>query len=156
MSLFVPTIFLGVAAFLLHVVVARLVGTQREQIAALKAFGYTRIEVGWHFLKLVLLIVTTGVLLGTVVGMQLGRAVAVMYTKFFHFPLLEFRLDPGVTVMALLASVGAALGGTIGAVYRAVRLPPAEAMRPEPPRHGIGPRCSSVSGWAALSHRRPG
>ena len=133
MSLFVPTIFLGVAAFLLNVVVARLVSTQREQIAALKAFGYTRIEVGWHFLKLVLLIVTTGVLLGTVVGVQLGRAVAVMYTKFFHFPLLEFRIEPSVTVMALLASVGAALGGTIGAVYRAVRLPPAEAMRPEPP-----------------------
>jgi ABC-type lipoprotein release transport system permease subunit len=35
-----PAIFLGVAAFLLNVVVSRLVATQREQIAALKALGY--------------------------------------------------------------------------------------------------------------------
>jgi putative ABC transport system permease protein len=133
MALFVPTIFLSVAAFLLNVVVARLVGTQREQIAALKAFGYSRAEVGWHYLKLVLLIVSAGVLLGTAVGVQLGRGLAVMYMRFFHFPLLEFRLDGGVVVSALLASGGAAVGGTLGAVYRAVRLPPAEAMRPEPP-----------------------
>jgi putative ABC transport system permease protein len=132
-AIFVPAIFLSVAAFLLHVVVARLVGTQREQIAALKAFGYTRWEVGWHFLKLVLLIVVAGVILGTVVGLQLGRALAILYTKFFHFPILEFRLDETVVVMALLVSMAAAVGGTAGAVYRAVRLPPAEAMRPEPP-----------------------
>ncbi|MEE9543702.1 MAG: ABC transporter permease, partial [Thermodesulfobacteriota bacterium] len=36
-----PVIFLAVAAFLLNVVVGRMVGTQREQIALLKAFGYT-------------------------------------------------------------------------------------------------------------------
>ena len=38
----IPAIFLGVAAFLLNVVLSRLVGTQREQIAALKAFGYAQ------------------------------------------------------------------------------------------------------------------
>ena len=35
----------------------RLISTQREQIAALKAFGYTQREIGWHYLKLALLIV---------------------------------------------------------------------------------------------------
>ena len=39
-----PVIFLGVAAFLLNVVISRLVATQREQIAALKALGYTNHE----------------------------------------------------------------------------------------------------------------
>ncbi|WP_289460241.1 hypothetical protein, partial [Klebsiella pneumoniae] len=33
-----PTIFILVAAFLLNVVISRTVSTQREQIAALKAF----------------------------------------------------------------------------------------------------------------------
>jgi putative ABC transport system permease protein len=37
-----PFIFAGVAAFLLNVVVSRLVATQREQIGVLKAFGYPR------------------------------------------------------------------------------------------------------------------
>ena len=39
-----PVIFLGVAAFLLNVVISRLVATQREQIAILKAFGYSNVR----------------------------------------------------------------------------------------------------------------
>ncbi len=42
----VPAIFLGVAAFLLNVVLARLIGTQRDQIGALKAFGYFHWQIG--------------------------------------------------------------------------------------------------------------
>ena len=133
MALVVPTIFLAVAAFLLNVVVSRLIGTQREQIAALKAFGYSRLEVGWHYLKYVLLISSIGVTLGTVVGAQLGRSVTKLYAQFFRFPVFEFYLDPGVVVLALGISGGAAIVGTLAAVLRAVRLPPAEAMRPEPP-----------------------
>ena len=55
-----PSIFLGVAAFLLNVVVARLVATQREQIAALKALGYTNFAIARHYLQLVLFIVGRG------------------------------------------------------------------------------------------------
>ena len=40
MSKIFPTIFICVAAFLLNVVMSRTINTQREQIAALKAFGY--------------------------------------------------------------------------------------------------------------------
>lgn len=146
MALVVPTIFLAVASFLLNVVIARLVGMQREQIAALKAFGYTRAEIGWHYLKLVLLIVLLGAAVGTVVGARLGRAVTELYTRFFHFPLFAFHLDLGVVALAILVSVGAAAGGTLATLVRATRLPPAEAMRPEPParyrptfleRHGL-------------------
>jgi putative ABC transport system permease protein len=133
MALILPTIFLAVAAFLLHVVVSRLVGTQREQIAALKAFGYSNVEVGWHYLKLVLLLALAGVLLGTVVGARLGRDVTELYAKFFRFPVFEFRLDPAVLALALAISVTAAVAGTLAAVLRAAKLPPAEAMRPEPP-----------------------
>ncbi len=34
----VPTIFLTIAAFLLHIVLSRTIGTQRDRIAVLKAF----------------------------------------------------------------------------------------------------------------------
>ena len=45
-----PTIFLGVAAFLLNVVFTRLVGTQRDQVAILKAFPAVDFvfSVGFH------------------------------------------------------------------------------------------------------------
>jgi putative ABC transport system permease protein len=44
-----PVIFFAVAAFLLNVVVSRLVGTQREQIAALKALGYGNAAIAAHY-----------------------------------------------------------------------------------------------------------
>ncbi|MFO0876168.1 MAG: FtsX-like permease family protein [Gemmataceae bacterium] len=137
MARVVPTIFLLVAAFLLHVVVTRLVSTQREQIAALKAFGYSGREVGWHYVQMVLLVVMVGVVLGTLVGARLGRGVTEMYTRFFHFPVFAFRLEPLVVLQAASLSGGVAVIGTMTAVMRAARLPPAEAMRPEPPtRYG--------------------
>lgn len=55
-SLF-PVMFMGIAAFLLNVVIGRLVAMQREQIATLKAFGYSNLAVLLHYLKMVSLIV---------------------------------------------------------------------------------------------------
>jgi putative ABC transport system permease protein len=129
----VPTIFLGVAAFLLNMVLARLIGTQREQIAALKAFGYTNVQVGWHYLKMVLVLAAFGSLLGIGFGVWLGRAVTMMYTQFYRFPVLSFAVNPAFVALGVAVSSGAAVLGTLGAVRRAVLLPPAEALRPEPP-----------------------
>ena len=128
-----PFIFLSVAAFLLHVVISRLVQTQREQIAVIKAFGYTRGEIGAHYLKLVLGMVSVGVALGTGVGAWLGRNLAQIYARYFRFPELAFQLDPGVVAFAVLMASGASLLGVLSALRRAMQLPPAEAMRPEPP-----------------------
>jgi putative ABC transport system permease protein len=133
MALVVPAIFLAVAAFLFHVVITRLIGTQREQIATLKAFGYSSFEVGRHYLKLVLLIVIAGVILGTGLGVWLGRGLTELYTRFFRFPVFEYSPGSNVILSAFLVSVASAAAGTWGAVSRAMRLPPAEAMRPEPP-----------------------
>jgi putative ABC transport system permease protein len=129
----VPVIFLGVAAFLLNVVLSRLISTQREQIAAMKAVGYTKLEIGAHYLELVLIIVLVAVALGTAVGIWMGSGLTRLYTQFFHFPIFEFHLSPSVIPLALLVSVAAGVLGTVGAVRSAVRLPPAEAMRPAPP-----------------------
>jgi putative ABC transport system permease protein len=128
-----PTIFLGVAAFLLNVVLTRLIGTQREQIAILKAFGYGDVRIGLHYAQLVLVIVGLGLALGTALGVGLGQALAELYRSFFRFPYLEYQLTPRVILLGGLVTVVAALAGTVTAVRRAVRLPPAEAMRPESP-----------------------
>lgn len=128
-----PMIFLGVAAFLLNVVLSRLITTQREQIAALKAFGYSHLEVGLHYLKMVLVIVVFGVAAGTALGLWLGKGLTEMYAKFYHFPIFYYEFNIGTVSLALLVASAAAVLGTLGAVRRAIRLPPAEAMRPEPP-----------------------
>ena len=132
-ALIVPVLFLGVAAFLLHVVTGRTVQQQRDQIAVLKAFGHDDRVVGLHYLLLVGLMVLLGALPGLALGAWAGHGIAELYSEFFRFPFLAYRLSPatalgGIAVALLAAVVGAAL-----AVRRAVALPPAEAMRPEPP-----------------------
>jgi putative ABC transport system permease protein len=134
-ALIAPIIFLSVAAFLMNIVITRLISTQREQVATLKAFGYSRVEIGWHYLKMVLVLVVVGSSLGTAAGEWMGSGITAVYTRFFHFPTLNYILDPRVIGWALLISGGSAIAGTLGAVWRAMRQPPAEAMRPEPPQN---------------------
>lgn len=133
MARFLPVVFLGVAAFLLNMVAARLIRTQREQIAVLKAFGYDNLTVAGHYLSLILVIVFLGALLGVIAGLWLTDALAGIYQEFFRFPFLAFELRPMVPITAILIACGAAVIGTLAAVRAAFRLPPAEAMRPEPP-----------------------
>jgi putative ABC transport system permease protein len=129
----VPAIFLGVASFLLNVVLGRLIGTQRDQIGALKAFGYSHAQIGAHYLKMILLVAAVGMLLGAWAGAWLGRGMTEMYQRFYRFPIFSYQLGAQVMVEACAISLAAAVLGAMGAVQRAVRLPAAEAMRPEAP-----------------------
>lgn len=131
-SLF-PAIFMGIAAFLLNVVIGRLVAMQREQVATLKAFGYDNVAVLWHYLKMVSVIVGLGIIGGTALGAWLGKGLSDIYTEFYHFPYLKFSLHPATVLQAAIASLMAAGLGTVFAVWRAASLRPAQAMRPEPP-----------------------
>jgi putative ABC transport system permease protein len=128
-----PLFFLCTAAFLLNIVLSRLIATQRDEIAALKAFGYTDIEVGLHYLGFATAAVAIGSVLGLLGGTWLGARYTGLYAKAFRFPTLEYHNDWTVATVAILVSGGAALLGALGAVMRAVRVPPAEALRPESP-----------------------
>jgi len=128
-----PMIFIGVAAFLLNVVITRTVSTQREQIAALKAFGYTTTDVAIHFVKLVLLIVAIGTIGGTLLGIRLGKGLGNIYMEFYRFPYFLYVLRPAVVALAAGITGGAAVVGTVHSVWKAVRISPAQAMRPEEP-----------------------
>lgn len=129
----IPAIFLSVTAFLLHLVLSRLVGTQRDQIAVLKAFGYSNRDVGWHYLQLAFAAIFGGIVGGVLLGAWLGAAMTELYANFFHFPILRYVLNYSVILISFFISFGAAAFGALSAVRRAVELPPAEAMRPEPP-----------------------
>lgn len=130
---FIPAIFLGVTAFLLHLVLTRLVNVEREQIGLLKAFGYSNSDVGIHYLQLAVLAIVGGIVIGIGLGWWTGSGMTVLYAEFFHFPILEFSVSLEVIIWSFLISIGAAAIGAIAAVGNAVSLPPAEAMRPEPP-----------------------
>ncbi len=133
MSLIIPSIFLTIAAFIINIVLSRLINTQREQVASLKAFGYTRFEIGFHYLKFALAMTAAGSFLGIGAGMWLGAGITELYAQYFSFPSFSYTMDPLIAGSALLIGGTAAGFGVLSAVHRAVRLAPAEAMRPEPP-----------------------
>lgn len=128
-----PAIFLVVAGFLLHVVTARLVATQREQVAALKALGYPNRSIAWHYLKLVAPMVLGGFALGLVLGQVMGSLLTGLYADFFRFPSFTYRLGPELAAVGLLLLLVTAVLGTLTAIAAIVRLSAAEAMRPPAP-----------------------
>ena len=133
LSVAYPLVFLSVAAFMVNAVLARIVRLQREQIAQMKALGYSSRQVGVHYLKFVLVIGVLGTLIGGIGGRMLGAGLVDLYTMFFRFPTLVFTMDYSALGLALFISLGASVLGVLTVVWQAVKLPPAEAMRPEPP-----------------------
>lgn len=129
----IPAVFLLVAAFLLNIVLGRMIATQRTEIAVLKAFGYSNLEVGRHYLRFAMVAVMAGALVGIITGIWLGGAMVELYGDFFDFPQLRYEVAWNLVAVAFGVSALAAAFGALGAVRRAVGLPPAEAMRPAPP-----------------------
>ncbi len=133
MATILPAIFLGVAAFLLHVLMGRIIRTQREQVAVLKAFGYTNGEIAFHYALLTGVIVLLGSVLGILLGAWAADGLARIYMEYFRFPEIGFRVRGWVIGLAVAVAGGSAFFGAFAAVRGAVKLPPAEAMRPPAP-----------------------
>jgi putative ABC transport system permease protein len=161
----IPAIFLGIAAFLLNVVLARLVSTEREQIGVLKAFGYSDWAVGWHYLKFALAALLIGCTVGVGLGVWFAARTIATYANFYRFPVFVFRLDWMAMGLGLLVTLAAVFVGAASAVRRVAALPPAVAMQAEPPaRFRPGPlerlglyRLLAVPGRIAMRNieRRP-
>jgi putative ABC transport system permease protein len=152
LAVIAPALFFGVAAFLLAVVVGRLVEAQRDQIASLKALGYPTRPILQHYFLLVGVIAVAGAGIGIAAGHGLAIWVVEAYREFFRFPVMEHRLE----IWAVLASFGVSLAVALGAVLRSVTrivlLPAMVAIRPAPPQF----RAMALPGWLGLaSSTRP-
>lgn len=152
MVTFLPTLFLAVAVFLVHMTLSRLVAVQREQIAVLKAMGFSNREIGLHYLGFALAPAVPGSLAGVAVGALFGRALLGVYAEFYNFADPLYRFEWSLAAVSVLASLAAALFGAGAAVGRVMALPPAEAIRPEAParyRPGLTARLSLLQALPA-------
>lgn len=134
LGIVMPATFYAIAAFLMNIVVGRLVEAQREQIAALKALGYSNLPIALHYIKFVSVIAIIGAAIGLLLGWWFAASIIENYRAFFRFPVLKTRLELWTIAVAVLASMAAANIGALSAVYRIVRLAPAEALRPQIPK----------------------
>ena len=133
LAVVIPLVFLAVAAFLVNVVISRLVYLERTQIAVLKALGFGDRRIAFHYLGLVALIVALAAALGIALGVWSGRWMTDLYTEFYRFPGGGFRLSGGLVSVTVGIGLAAAVVGALGAVRRVSRMPPAQAMRPPAP-----------------------
>jgi putative ABC transport system permease protein len=132
----IPPIFLLVSAFLLNMTLGRLIALEREQIGLLKAIGYGRTDVAWHYLKLVLAIAIVGIVIGFGLGTWFGVSLTRLYGRFFQVPFLVFQRDLDTYLIAAAVSVLAATVGALRATRDVLQLEPAVAMQPPaPPRY---------------------
>ncbi len=133
-AVIVPLVFLGVAVFLVNVVISRLVSLDRTQIAVLKALGYRDTRIALHYLALVALIASIGAALGVALGIWAGRWMTGLYAEIFRFPHHAYGASPGLVGFTLAGTLAAATAGALSAVRRVAKLPPAQAMRPPSPQ----------------------
>lgn len=131
-----PSIFLGIAALILMIMLARMVKRERTEIGVLKAYGYSNAAIMAHYLKFALVISVAGWLGGVGVGMWLGRGMIVLYQDFYQFPLLRYRFYWDVIAIGLLIGAISGTAGASVAAFRVLQISPATAMRPEAPRLG--------------------
>lgn len=165
MGTVLPAIFLAVAMFILNVVLSRQVATQRGQIAALKALGYSDGTIAWHYIQLALVIAGLGVGAGLGLGQVIGRLMLGLYDEVFRFNQLAYRTDPGLLLVSAAIAAAAASAGTWAAIRTVVRLRPAQAMLPPVPpvygarlleRLGLGRRLRSSARMVVRNlERRP-
>lgn len=132
-SIFIPAIFLAIAAFLINIIASRLISLHRMQIASLKALGYTSWEVASHYLKMIFVMTIVGAVPGLWVGALLGSWLSSTYEFFFRFPSLHFSISYTSAGIGLVAGVLPGLVGAAASIRLVFNMAPAEAMRPVAP-----------------------
>lgn len=133
---FLPAVFLAVAALVLNVQLTRLADQQRTIVGTLKALGYSDRQVFGHYLKFGLSVGVVGGLLGCALGYWMASQMTIMYRQFFVFPELDYRFYPGLQATGLSISIVCAVLGSVNGARMVLKLEPAAAMRPKPPRQG--------------------
>ena len=87
-----PSVFLAVSAFLMHMATSRLIALERREIGLLKAFGYRDLAVAWHYTRFALAIAALATVVGVVGGWWLGRTISISYAEVFRFPFLAYQI----------------------------------------------------------------
>lgn len=132
-AVFLPTIFLAVAAFLLHIITSRLISKEREQIATLKALGYSNRSICYHYLKLISVITSVSSVTGISLGFYVGILFTNLYGEYYHFPNLKPSFPFYLMIVGVCIGLLSGFLGSLSSLLAITKLDPATAMRPPSP-----------------------
>ncbi len=146
-----PAVFLSVAAFILYVVLSRLIAGQREQIGTLRAFGLRKGELAAHYAGVALVTGVLSAAMGIALGLELGGRMADLYQQFYRLPWIDYHISGGVVVGSMFVSLLTSLLGVAVPTWSVSRMLPAEAMRPPVP-HSRWIKAGVRTGGGKLGH----
>ncbi len=148
-----PAIFLVVAALVLNVLITRMARRQRTVVGTLKAIGYGDRRIFLHFLMYGLGVGLVGGLLGSLLGYLASAGMTEVYRWFFEFPDLRSGFYWYTHAVGISVSLSCSVAGSFYGARAMLKLEPAAAMRPEPPRAGGAIWLEVVMGraWTSLS-----
>jgi len=128
-----PPIFFVISAFLVNMVMGRLIALERTQIGLMKAVGYSVREISAHYLKMASFIGVGGVVIGWGAGLWVADGMTELYAEYFHFPYLVSAPSTWAFAISGALALITVLAGAFRAVRGTVRLRPAVAMSPPAP-----------------------
>lgn len=132
-----PVIFFLVTALITLSTMVRLVEDQRNQIGILKASGYSKRVIMWHYTSYGIYVGVLGALMGVIVGPNvIGRILIRNLKALYVFPGYSLELNTINIILSTLLIV-VSTGGI--ACYSSLKLlgeVPAELLRTKPPKKG--------------------
>lgn len=128
-----PVMLLVVASIILYILLRRMVDQQRGQIGTLKAFGYSSRDIVLHYLSYALVIGVFGGFVGGFAGIWLSSPMTRMYQAFFNLPGLQGDFSVKYLLLGMALSTGFSLLAGYQGSKQALKLQPAESLRPPAP-----------------------
>ena len=129
-----PMVFILMAAVVLYLMLKRIIEQERTQIGTLKAFGYSNKDMLFHYMSYGGITGLAGGLLGFAYGAAIAPVYLQIFLEFYTMPELIQAVDPLYGIASVGVGLGGGLLGSFMGALKALKLTPAEAMRPEAPK----------------------
>ena len=132
-----PVIFFLVSALVCLTTMTRMVEEERTQMGTMKALGYSNGSIASKYIIYALFACIIGSTLGIIIGVYaFPFAVYKAYSIMFTLPPLKFTMPVAYIIAGTLISIIIALGATIFASIKELKVQPATLMRPKAPKPG--------------------
>jgi len=132
-ALYLPLMFLAIAAGIQMIILRRMIKIQRTQIGVMKALGYNNFQIMLHYTIYALAVSILGAAVGIVLGIYMAGGISELFAQYFNLPGGLKSYDLGTISNGLLLSLGIGIVAGIAGSQGVLRIQPAESMRPEPP-----------------------
>lgn len=143
-------IFVGIAVLVIATSMSRMVEKQRTQIGTLNALGMKRYKVIMHYISFSIFVSLAGVLIGLWVGSAFLAPVMVdLFAQSYIVPGLKggFQMEYLLIAILIVAICGFA---AYFSCKKILKIQPAEALRPAPPKQGKSCMFERLPFWNKL------